>query len=82
MLMRQTNERTDMNNERRAHYGRVAVLVGDSDGNYDTDKRTAYVDALANIRHAARADGIDFFDALSLASLHFGAEIEEENSSE
>lgn len=62
--------------ERSAALGRAAVEVGDVDGNYRAgDLRTGYVDALANVMHAARADGVDFWDALDSASMHYSAEV-------
>lgn len=65
-------------NEKCASWGRVAVRVGDRDGNYaNGDLHTGYVDALANIMHAARADEVDFFSALDSATEHYEAEIAE-----
>jgi hypothetical protein len=65
-------------NAKRAEHGRAAMHAGDVDGNAASgDAHTGYVDALANMMHAARADGVDFDSALDSARMHYGDEKDE-----
>lgn len=66
-----------MDLEYNAQLGRAGIRAADGDGNYDNpgeSKETGLVDALANIMHAAKADDVNFDEALESARNHFEAE--------
>lgn len=63
--------------EHNVTLGRAAVRAGDVDGNYTSpyeDKATGYVDALTNIMHAAKADGVSFDVAVDAARMCYEEE--------
>lgn len=66
-----------MNNEKAAAHGRLAVLAGTPDWEYN-DAQTNLVDALANLMHYAQVTGLDFDEALDWAQEHFTAEVQEQ----
>lgn len=67
------------NNKKRATWGKAALrthskLVGD----LNEPLESQFVDLLANLRHAAQRDGVNFDDALRTSEGHFNAEVHEE----
>lgn len=68
-----------MNNHERAHYGHLAISVGNPDHYANVSDsteglRTSLVDTLANILHCCHEEQLDFSDALRIAVTHFEAE--------
>lgn len=64
-------------NSDRARWGSLACASGTPDADVN-DLRTNLVDTLANIQHHAGRIGVDFDDALRMATTHYEEEVLEE----
>jgi len=70
-------------NEDRAERGRAILEeYGKLAGEPDEDTPTLLADLLADLRHLAREEGVDFGKSSDMSKIHFNEEVEEEGGDE
>lgn len=70
---------TERTNDDRADDAAKALALASNEGD---DTEVMFVDALANLMHLAKREGVDFQEAVLKATEHFDVEVEEESSDE